>query len=153
ECKVHARVDFTRLDGTPASFETAVDPSEAYVLPASDPATGDALPPGRFTVHLSAPGYEPSSVQVTVGMGVRAEAATVALQPSPSLTGTVIPRVGVLPAGACVVVSPADGPAPEAITGDPCDVTAEHCASATHRCAEVTNGSYTIDRLRAGTYW
>src|SRR5690606_25960483 len=81
------------------------------------------------------------------------EAATVALQPSPSLTGTVIPRVDVLPAGACVVVSPADGPAPEAITGDPCDVTAEHCASATHRCAEVTNGSYTIDRLRAGTYW
>src|SRR5690606_6447683 len=62
ECLVHARVDFKRLDGTPAFIETRVAPTESYVLPGTDPSRGDALPPGRYTVQLSAPGYEPGSV-------------------------------------------------------------------------------------------
>ena len=151
ECLVHARVDFKRLDGTPAFIETRVAPTESYVLPGTDPSRGDALPPGRYTVQLSAPGYEPGSVQVTVGMGVAAEAATVALVPSPSLIGTVIPRVGVLPAGTCVVVSP-PGEDPVAGVADPCVDAVEQCNSATSRCVQVEAGSYTIDRLRAGPY-
>jgi len=155
DCLVHASVDFERLDGTPATLETSVLPSEPYVLPATDPATGTGLPPGRYTVHLSAPGYEPGSVQVTVGMGVAAEAATVALVPSPSLTGTVIPRVGTLPSGTCVVVSPVvDGVVQDPTGGaaNPCVTAVDECNSFTSRCVTLQSGTYTVERLRAGQY-
>jgi len=155
ECLVHARVDFKRLDGTPARLETWVAPDDPYVLPESDPATGGGLPPGRYTVQLSAPGYEPGSVQVTVGMGVAAEAATVALVPSPSLVGSVIPRVGSLPAGTCVVVSlVVDGVVSDPTGGaaEPCVTALDRCNTDTSRCVLVEGGAFSIDRLRAGMY-
>ncbi len=155
DCLVHARVDFKRLDGTPAVLETWVEPDDPYVLPETDPATGGGLPPGRYTVQLTAPGYEPGSVQVTVGMGIAAEAATVALVPSPSLVGTVIPRVGILPPGTCVVVGlVVDGQATDPTGGanEPCVTAVDQCNTASSRCVGLDAGTYAIDRLSSGTY-
>ena len=137
-----------RAPGEPARTLTVrSDPDRAYEIPA--PGT-TGLYPGLYSLTLSAPGYEPATVDVTVPMGQVVEAATVALYPSPSIVGSVSARIGVVPTDTCIVAVPADDPAPGA---DPCREVDDVCESAAGACAFIgLNGSYQIDRLSKGGY-
>jgi hypothetical protein len=127
------------------------DPDTQYQIPGK---LEQGLLPGRYSLTVSAPGYEPGHVDVTVAMGQTVEAATVALVPSPSITGIVLARVGSVPTATCVVAIPAGS----AVTVPaPCDVPTSGALTCHTTddlpCAFLgTNGSYTIDRLAAGAY-
>jgi len=147
-CELTVTATFVEPDGTERTERAVAEPDEPYELP----ATGRrGLFPGRYTLELTAPGYEPGRVQVTVPMGQVVEAATVALQPSPSVVGTVAARVGVVPRTACVVAVDTGDPAPGP---DACALDAhDRCTTDARGCAFVgDNGSYAVNRLRAGTY-
>jgi hypothetical protein len=127
------------------------DPDTQYQIPGK---SAQGLLPGRYSLTITAPGYEPGHVDVTVPMGQTVEAATVALVPSPSVTGIVLARVGSVPTDSCVVAIPAGS----AVTAPaPCDVPTTGDATC-HTTDDLpctflgTNGSYTIDRLSAGAY-
>ena len=141
-CLVTVTTRATALDGTTRTVTATAGPDDAYVLP------GDGEPgllPGRYTLTVSVPGYEPSTVDVAVPMGAVVEAATVALTPSPSLVGTVLPRVGALPTGVCVVARPAGS----TTTCMPATAT---CTGPDARCANVEQGMYELRRLPAGAW-
>lgn len=137
-----------RSPGEPARTVTVrSQPDRPYELPASGER---GLYPGLYRLTLSAPGYEPATVDVTVPMGQVVEAATVAMYPSPSIVGSVSARIGVVPTTTCVVAVPAGEPAPGA---DPCRQVDDTCESAAGACAFIgLNGSYQIDRLSKGGY-
>jgi len=142
-------VTTTRLspDGSSAQVEAHADPDRAYELPGADQV---GLFPGLYRLAITAPGYEPATVDVTVPMGQVVEAATVALYPSPSIVGSVAARVGVVPDETCVVAVVADGPAPSA---DPCRKVDDTCTTDAGWCAYIgLNGSYQIERLSSGSY-
>ncbi|SEE66076.1 carboxypeptidase regulatory-like domain-containing protein [Ruania alba] len=148
ECRVTAEVRAVDIDGQSHLLSTAVAPDADYTLPQdSDTVTG--LLPGRYVVTITAPGYEPGEVEVTVPMATEVQAETVALIPSPSLTGSVQARTGLLPEGVCVIArSVAESGAIE----NPCDAAEPECRTTTSRCALVTDGTYRMDRLAAGRY-
>jgi len=127
------------------------DPDTQYQIPGK---SAQGLLPGRYSLTITAPGYEPGHVDVTVPMGQTVEAATVALVPSPSITGIVLARVGSVPTDSCVVAIPA---ASTVTAPAPCDVptTGDLTCHTTDDLPCVflgTNGSYTIDRLSSGAY-
>ncbi|MBD7917994.1 carboxypeptidase regulatory-like domain-containing protein [Cellulomonas sp. Sa3CUA2] len=141
-CLVTVTTTATALDGTTRTVVATAGPDDAYVLPGD----GDGgLLPGRYTLSVSVPGYESGTVTVTVPMGAVVEAATVALTPSPSLVGSVLPRVGALPTDVCVVARPAGS----TTTCVPATTT---CTAADARCARLTQGMYELRRLPAGTW-
>ena len=147
QCEV--TVTTTRLapDGSSAQVEAHAEPDRAYELPGADQP---GLFPGLYRLAITAPGYEPATVDVTVPMGQVVEAATVALYPSPSIVGSVAARVGVVPDDTCVVAVVADGPAPSA---DPCRKVDDTCTTDTGWCAYIgLNGSYQLERLSSGSY-
>lgn len=153
ECLVTATLTTTHADGTPRTVRVTTAPDLEYTIPAADEP---GLAPGLYTVTLSAPGYEPGTVRVEVPMGRTVTATNVALYPSPSVVGTVQARIGSVPTGTCVVVSPTGMPLPD---GTPCTVGAVNDGNPTcsvvapHRCAGTgTNGAYQVERLRAGGY-
>ncbi|QIK83055.1 carboxypeptidase regulatory-like domain-containing protein [Sanguibacter sp. HDW7] len=153
ECLVTATITTTNPDGTPRTVRVTTAPDLEYTIPAADEP---GLAPGLYTVTLSAPGYEPGTVRVEVPMGRTVTATNVALYPSPSVVGTVQARVGSVPAGTCVVVSPTGTPLPDGTTctvGAASDGTPTCTVAAPHRCAGTgTNGAYQVERLRAGGY-
>lgn len=148
DCVVTASVAIEDVDGTHRTISSTAAPGEPYRLPAPG-GDEEGLLPGRYIVTLTAPGYEPGHVTVTVPMAAEAQAAPVALEPSPSLIGTVLPRTGVLPDGVCIVARQ-EGQA--GTIDDPCGQDEPECATATSRCALVEDGTYRMDRLSAGNY-
>lgn len=148
DCLVTASVIAEDVEGVSRTITSTAEPDDPYRLPATG-ASVNGLLPGRYVVTLTAPGYEPGTVTVTVPMGAEAEAADVALEPSPSLTGAVLPRTGLLPDGVCVVARLTGTPE----IADPCGQEVPACATATARCAAVADdGTYRMDRLSAGAY-
>ncbi len=148
DCLVTASVVAEDIEGVSRTITSTAEPDDPYRLPATG-ASVNGLLPGRYVVTLTAPGYEPGTVTVTVPMGAVAEAADVALEPSPSLTGAVLPRTGLLPDGVCVVARLTGTPE----IADPCGHEVPECATATARCAAVADdGTYRMDRLSAGAY-
>lgn len=141
-CRVTVSTTAQALDGTSRTLTATAGPDDPWVLPGDGVGT---LLPGRYRVQVEAPGYEPGTVDVTVGMGAVAEAATVALVPSPSLVGTVLPRVGALPAGVCVVARPAG-------SDTTCAPATGTCTASDARCAVVDQSMYELRRLPAGSY-
>lgn len=146
-CLITATTTAVSADGTHRTIVVETTPDEPYRLPA---VGEEGLLPGRYVVTITAPGYEPGRVTVTVPMGTEAEAATVALVPSPSLIGTVQARVGVLAGDICVIA--------RAVTGTDADSAQPTCAQACEtsgtnaRCAPLESGMYRLDRLPAGSY-
>jgi hypothetical protein len=125
---------------------TAPDPDQAYYFPERG---APGLLPGFYRLTISAPGYEDGHVNVSVPMGQMVEAATVALEQSPSIVGTVQARVGTVSTDTCVVAYPADGTVPTA----PCTRGATTCEVVGAACSFLgVNGSYEINRLTAGPY-
>ena len=150
KCEVTVTTRVTDADGTARDIEVTSEPDLPYLLPAPG---SPGLYPGRYQLTVTVPGYEPGHVDVAVAMGEVAEAATVALLPSPSIVGSVGTRVGPLPAGVCVVALPAGSPAPGTDPCDPDPADATRCVSDEGRCAYVgANGGYTIERLASGPY-
>lgn len=147
DCVVTATVVAEDVDGVSRTYTSTAEPDEPYRLPA--PGSGGGLLPGRYVVELTAPGYEAGRVTVTVPMGAEAEAATVALRPSPSLVGSVLARTGVLGSGICVVARAVSETEP---IDDPCDPEELQCRTATSRCALVSDNTYRMERLQAGEY-
>ncbi|QOR70355.1 carboxypeptidase regulatory-like domain-containing protein [Ruania alkalisoli] len=147
-CQITAEVRVTDIDGRSHLLSTTVAPDAEYTLPPdSDTVTG--LLPGRYVVTITAPGYEPGEVEVTVPMATEVQAETVALIPSPSLTGSVQARTGLLPDGVCVVARSVDE---SGTIENPCDPAEAECATTASRCTLVTDGTYRMDRLAAGRY-
>jgi len=153
ECRITATTTATDADGTSRTITVKADPDQKYLLPASnDPG----LLPGRYTIRITAPGYEPTTVAVDLPMAAVVDAATVALQPSPSITGNVQARVGTLPTGVCVVAVAQDATLTAAngcqIAGNECTITpavdGAYCA-----VVDTTRmGAYEITRLPSGSY-
>ncbi|MBT0993014.1 carboxypeptidase regulatory-like domain-containing protein [Cellulomonas sp. DKR-3] len=149
ECLVTVTTTVRPPGEDPSTLKVTASPDAPYELPA---AGGGGLYPGLYHLRITVPGYEPGSVTVQVPMGETVEAATVALYPSPSIVGSVSARVGVVPAGTCVVAVDRGADAPG---DDPCtegDV-AGSCASDAGACAFLgVNGGYEINRLSSGAY-
>ncbi|ACZ22568.1 putative collagen-binding protein [Sanguibacter keddieii DSM 10542] len=147
ECLVTVSLTAQNPDGTQRQVTVTSEPDLEYVIPAADD-TG--LLPGLYELTVSAPGYESSSVKVNVPMAQTVSAGQVALFPSPSLSGTVLTRIGAVPDGTCVVAVASGQPAP---TGGCTAPAPDTCQVDGGRCAFTgVNGGYTITSMPAGTY-
>lgn len=147
ECLVTVSLTAQDPDGTQRQVTVTSEPDLEYVIPAADD-TG--LLPGLYELTVSAPGYESSSVKVNVPMAQTVSAGQVALFPSPSLSGTVLTRIGAVPDGTCVVAVASGGPAP---TGGCTAPAPDTCQVDGGRCAFTgVNGGYTITSMPGGTY-
>lgn len=147
ECLVTVSLTAQAADGTQRQVSVTTEPALEYLVPGADD-TG--LLPGLYELRVSAPGYESTTVKVNVPMGQTVSAGQVALLPSPSLTGTVLARIGSVPAGTCVVAVVEGSPVP---TGPCAPTTGDSCEIGEARCAFTgVNGGYSIDNLPAGTY-
>jgi large repetitive protein len=113
-CKVDVGVDVSQQDvdtacATPVSSNPmvvcGVDPSQEYTVPSIDqqPATG--LLPGLHQLVISAPGYEPGTVDAQVPLDATAEAAPLALFPAATVVGTINAAVGSLSTGPDLTVA------------------------------------------------
>lgn len=153
QCLVTVSLTAQNVDGSQRPVSVTSDPNLEYLIPG---AAEEGLLPGIYTLTLSAPGYEPGTVKVRVAMDQTVTAGQVALFPKPALTGTVLTRVGAVPAGTCVVAVPRG----TAVTTDPCAVdgaagtTPPSCTiTAPARCAFTgDNGAYSMINLTSGTY-
>ncbi|MEP7763342.1 carboxypeptidase regulatory-like domain-containing protein [Sanguibacter sp. 25GB23B1] len=153
QCLVTVSLTAQKVDGSQRPVSVTSDPNLEYLIPG---AGEEGLLPGIYTLTVSAPGYEPGTVKVRVAMDQTVTAGQVALFPRPALTGTVLTRVGAVPAGTCVVAVPRG----TAVTTDPCAVdgaagtTPPSCTiTAPARCAYTgDNGSYSMINLSSGTY-
>nr|WP_297425829.1 carboxypeptidase regulatory-like domain-containing protein [uncultured Actinotalea sp.] len=154
-CEVTVTLRAADASGAVRTVTVTSAPDLEYQIPAADDPAGGLLP-GLYALSVSAPGYEPGTVQVEVPMDQVVRAAQVALFPSPSLVGTVLARVGTVPAGTCVLAVPAGqdlgavGPCTLGVDADgapTCEVAGDA------RCAGTgVNGSYEMSRLRSGDY-
>ncbi len=151
-CEVTASMTAQAMDGSTRNISVTVAPDLEYTIPA---AGDEGLLPGLYTLTISAPGYESGEVKVQVPMGQTVVASQVALYPSPSIVGTILTRVGAVPADTCVIAV-RDGVDPGTVGdcdvgGDPTEPTCTITGDA--RCAGVAvNGSYALERLSGGTY-
>lgn len=151
-CQITATMTAPAPDGSTRTITVTAAPDLEYVIPA--PGTTGLLP-GLYTVTVSAPGYEPGTVKVKVPMGQTVEAAQVALYPSPSVVGTILARVGAVPAGTCVIARPTGSTG----TLGPCTVTTAPDGTVTctitggAKCAATKpDGSYDLERLGSGQF-
>lgn len=150
-CQITATMTAPAADGSTRTITVTSAPDLEYVIP----APGDVgLLPGLYTVTISVPGYEPGTVKVRVPMDTTVEAAQVALYPSPSVVGTILTRVGAVPAGTCVVARPTGS----AGVAPPCAVSTAPdgsltCTVAGGRCAATApDGSYALERVGSGQF-
>lgn len=154
-CEVTVTLQAADLDGATRTVSVTSAPDLEYQIPAADDPAGGLLP-GLYTLTVSAPGYEPGRVQVEVPMDQVVRAAQVALFPSPSLVGTVLARVGTVPAGTCVLAVPAGqdlAAVPPCTLGVDADGAPTCELAGDARCAGIgVNGSYEMSRLRSGDY-
>ena len=151
-CQITVTMTAPAADGSTRTISVTAAPDLEYVIP----APGDVgLLPGLYTLTVAVPGYEPGTVKVKVPMGETVEAAQVALYPSPSVLGTILTRVGAVPAGTCVVARPTGttGPlSPCAVSTAPdgaivCTITGGA------KCAGTKpDGSYALERLGSGQF-
>ncbi len=165
ECRLTASVPVPVIDpdtgrinpDVPAETVSATsNPAEDYLLPARDDTAHPGLVPGLYTVTLSAPGYEPATVNVQVGQGEVAPAPLATLVPLGIITGRLTTRAGQLTGVTCIVATPT-GIAPttaesRCTTPDnaTCVLTAVDPAA---RCGLVNqDGSYEIRGLVSGGY-
>lgn len=147
ECLVTVSLTAQAADGTQRQVRVTTEPALEYLVPGADD-TG--LLPGLYELTVSAPGYESSTVKVNVPMGQTVSAGQVALFPSPSLTGTVLARIGTVPDKTCVVAVLAGQPDP---TGPCAPAAGDGCTIGGAACAFTgVNGGYSIDNLPSGTY-
>ena len=151
-CQITVTMTAPAADGSTRTITVTSAPDLEYVIPA--PGTTGLLP-GLYTLTVSAPGYEPGTVQVKVPMGQTVEAAQVALYPSPSIVGTILTRVGAVPAGTCVVARPSGSTG----TLGPCTVSTAPDGTVTcsvtggAKCAATKpDGSYDLERLGSGSF-
>ncbi|SDC59807.1 Carboxypeptidase regulatory-like domain-containing protein [Sanguibacter gelidistatuariae] len=151
QCLVTTTLTAQNLDGTQRLVSVTSDPNTEYLIPAAGEV---GLLPGLYVLEMSAPGYEESTVRVSVPMDTTVTAGQVALYPSPSLTGTVIARVGSVPTGTCVIVVPAASSFPSATCADVSVGTTSICKIAAPAQCGLTgvNGGYTITNIKSGSY-
>lgn len=168
ECKVTVSASIVQPDGTSETRTATQNPDDRYTLGEGPDKASGGLYPGRYQLFFNAPGYEQTSVSVQVAMNSIVEAATAALQPSPSISGSVQTRVGSVPKDTCVIARrdgtlltgavncvqttgpcvvhdaavPASGDYPARTAGPVPDAY----------CALTDGGAYEIRRLKAGTY-
>ena len=95
----------------PAEMVSATSsPAEDYLLPAREDTAHPGLVPGLYTVTLTAPGYEPGTVNVQVGQGQVAPAPLATLVPLGMITGRLTTRAGQLTGVTCIVATPSGIP-------------------------------------------
>ncbi len=94
-----------------------------YTVPSLDDPRHPALPPGLYTVTVSAPGYETSTTHVQVAQGQTAPAPTVSLPALSIISGTITTRVGTPAAPSCVIAVPTSTSVPDS-TPTSCDPNA-----------------------------
>ena len=151
-CQITATMTAPAADGSTRTITVTSAPDLEYVIPAPG-STG--LLPGLYTVTISVPGFEPGTVQVKVPMGQTVEAAQVALYPSPSVVGTILTRVGAVPAGTCVVARPtgSTGALGPCTTTTAPDGTVTCTVTGGAKCAATApDGSYDLERLGSGSF-
>ncbi|MCL3861863.1 carboxypeptidase regulatory-like domain-containing protein [Actinotalea sp. K2] len=151
-CEITVTLTAPAADGSIRTIEVTSDPDLEYTVPAPG---AEGLLPGLYTLTLSAPGYEPGRVRVQVAMGETVVAAQVALFPSPSVVGTVLTRVGAVPAGTCVVARPTgeSGPLGDCVTAQEPDGEVSCTITGGAQCASTRpDGSYALERLGSGQF-
>ena len=151
DCVVTVTTRAQTLDGTTRTVSVTVAPDLPYTLP---PVEEPGLLPGLYQVDVTAPGYEPGRVTVQVPMGQTVQANPVALYRSPSVTGVVSARVGVVPDGTCVLAVPGGaGDADCAVdSGGTCTVTGTSLPAGARCAGLAANGSYTLEQLSSGPW-
>jgi hypothetical protein len=94
----------------PQSYSDTQLAAFGYQLPnLAASGAGAGLAPGSYTVTVSAAGYESARVQVQVPLGARITAPQIALYPTATLTGLVLPAIGEPNAPTCVTATKLDG--------------------------------------------
>jgi hypothetical protein len=135
-----------------------------YTVPRLDDAKHPGLPPGLYTVTVSAPGYETTITHVQVAQGQTAPAPQVSLPVLGVITGTITTRVGTPNAPSCVIAVPAETkvpkPLPTSCSPDPDTATctvpglpAQPCGlTSTGAAGQGAAGTYQVRGLKHGRY-
>ncbi|SDO43269.1 Carboxypeptidase regulatory-like domain-containing protein [Nakamurella panacisegetis] len=127
-------------------------PAEDYTLPSLDDKKHAGLVAGLYAITLSAPGYEPTTVQVQVAQGQTTPAPQVSLPPLGLITGTITTKVGTPVSPSCVVSVPA-GTSPPTTCSRTGTTSCAVPAPASARCVLTgTGGAYEIRGLVHGGY-
>ncbi|HEY5115112.1 MAG TPA: carboxypeptidase regulatory-like domain-containing protein [Nakamurella sp.] len=165
DCRLTASVPVPVIDpdtgrinpDLPAEIVSATSsPAEDYLLPAREDTAHPGLVPGLYTVTLTAPGYEPGTVNVQVGQGQVAPAPLATLVPLGMITGRLTTRAGQLRGVTCIVATPAGIPptTDQTSCSTPDNATCVlNDADPAARCGLVNpDGSYQVRGLTHGGY-
>jgi hypothetical protein len=125
-----------------------------YTVPSLDDPSHTGLPPGLYTVRVSAPGYEATTTHVQVAQDQIAPAPQVSLPVLGIISGTLTTRVGTPAAPTCVVAVPAANPIsgslPTSCQPDSDGVTCAVSGLGTFPCGLTSMGG--SGQAAAGTY-
>jgi len=138
--------------------------SYVYTVPSLDDPHHVGLPPGLYTVTVSAPGYETTTTHVQVAQGQMAPAPQVSLPALGIISGTITTRVGTPSAPSCVVAVPQSSTVPSLLptsctpnkTGTRCTISgvgSVQCGvTSTGAAGQGAAGTYQIRGLVHGRY-
>lgn len=164
-CVITATVSVPALDPNtgridpnlpPTTVSATANPAENYLLPALDDPDHPGLVPGLYTVNITAPGYEPGSVQVQVPQGAVMSAAPVSLIPLSLISGRLTTRVGTPEAPTCVGVVASGTTPPTRAAGCVAAADGKTCTIGNDpavRCGLIQpDGTYQVRGLTHGGY-
>lgn len=155
DCRVTVSTVVDMLDGTgPRQIVSRAGAGDDYNLPALDDTANPGLLPGLYALTVSAPGYEPVTINIQVAMSAIVPAPQVSLQPLGLINGTITAKEGSPNAPTCVVAVPSGAAVPTSCVITPAVNldSVPTCVADGARCAVTVKGAYEMRGFSAGGY-